>query len=251
MDKSQIAIFVSIGSLAISSLSFAYSVRQSRLNRKLEKARAYDKVYHDASDLLLYHYRNQITQPFRSEDKYLENAVNDFGSAHWLEQTYGTNITYPPNVVTNKEKADFHSRVSNAYYAHEQIKQRGSFDEIINYQSPVFYLDDDEFNERFQRVMNHVTENLSYFSPTICHNWEKTRLVTPGSIKNSYLSLKRVNEHSCELVEEHIDDPYLQILLSIRYEYRQLNKTLNERISEYWFNFKMLPARIKHKRSKA
>ncbi|EJF7266758.1 hypothetical protein M8475_004670 [Vibrio parahaemolyticus] len=138
MDKSQVAIVVSIGSLVVSALSFVYAVRQAKLNRKLEKIRAYDKVYHDASDLLLFHYRNQLEQPYKSEDKYLENAVNDFSNAHWLEQTYGMNITYPPTAITDSEKAEFRSRVSKAYYAHERQKHESSFDESINYQSPVF-----------------------------------------------------------------------------------------------------------------
>ncbi|HCG9257515.1 TPA: hypothetical protein NJ920_004527 [Vibrio parahaemolyticus] len=247
MDKSQVAIVVSIGSLVVSALSFVYAVRQAKLNRKLEKIRAYDKVYHDASDLLLFHYRNQLELPYKSEDKYLENAVNDFSNAHWLEQTYGMNITYPPTAITDSEKAEFRSRVSKAYYAHERQKHESSFDESINYQSPVFYLDDNDFGERFQRLMNHVTENLSYFSPVINKNWEKARLVSPDSVKKSYLALKRVNEQACELIEEPIDDPYLQILLSIRHEYRQLNRTFNDRVYDFWFKLKLVPTRIKYK----
>ncbi|GIU35945.1 hypothetical protein L2719_12015 [Shewanella schlegeliana] len=247
MDKSQIAIIVSIGSLAVSAVSFVYAVRQARLNRKLEKVRAYDKVYHDACDLLLYHYRNQLEQTFKSEDKYLENAVNDFTNAHWLEKTYGMNITYPPTVNTDREKAEFNSRVSEAYYAHERQKHECPFGEFINYQSPVFYLDDSEFKERFQRLMNHITENLSYFSPIINKNWEKARLITPDSVKRSYLALKRVNEQACEPIDEPIDDPYLQIMLSIRHEYRQLNRTFHDRVSDFWYKLTLIPIRIKYK----
>ncbi|PKI11357.1 hypothetical protein CXF78_00055, partial [Shewanella sp. 11B5] len=85
MDKSQIAIFISLGSLLISALGFVFAIRQSKINRKLEKIRAYDKVYHDASDLLLYDYKKQLGKLFESEDKYLEKAVNEYASAHWLE----------------------------------------------------------------------------------------------------------------------------------------------------------------------
>lgn len=247
MDKSQIAIFVSMGSLAVSALSFLYAVRQAHLNRKLDKVRAYDKVYHDASDLLLFHYKNQLVRPFKSDDKYLENAVNDFANAHWLEQTYGMNITYPPTALTDREKADFRSNVTDTYYAHERQKNECAFDDFINYQSPVFHLDDNEFSERFQRLMNHVTENLSYFSPIINKNWEKARLITPDSIKRDYFALKRVNEQVCEPIEEPVEDPYLQILLSIRYEYRQLNKTFNNKVSDFWFKVTLLPRRIKYK----
>lgn len=92
LEKSQIAIYISLGSLAVSSLSLLFAIRQSRLNKKSERLRAYDKVYHDASDLLLFHYRKSIEKPFESEDKDLERAVNEYGNAHWIEQTYGYNI---------------------------------------------------------------------------------------------------------------------------------------------------------------
>lgn len=43
-DNSQIAIYISLGSLAVSALSFLFSVRQSKINKKNERLRAYDKV---------------------------------------------------------------------------------------------------------------------------------------------------------------------------------------------------------------
>ncbi|CAK2116701.1 conserved hypothetical protein [Vibrio crassostreae] len=247
MEKSQLAIYISSGSLFVSAISFLYAVRQSKINRKLEIIRAYDKVYHDASDMLLYHYKKQMDKPFVSDDKCLEKAVNNFSNAHWLEQTYGMDVNYPPGVVTDREKADFNSKVSVTYYEHERKKQEESFDEFINHQSPVFYLEDDEFSERFTRLMDHVTENLSYFSPVINKSWEQMRLLKPESVKSEYLALKRVNEHTCEAIEEYIDDPYLQMLLSIRHEYRQLNRTLNDRFSDFWFRLTRLPSRLRYR----
>jgi hypothetical protein len=247
VDKSQIAIFISLGSLLISALGFVFAIRQSKINRKLEKIRAYDKVYHDASDLLLYDYKKQLGKLFESEDKYLEKAVNEYASAHWLEQTYGMDFDYPPEAITDREKADFNTKVSVAYRENESKKQGEHFDAFINYQSPVFHLKNNEFDKRFKRLMEHVTENLSYFSPQIHKSWEKMRLLTPESVKNEYIALKRINEYSCEAIEEVIEDPYLQILLSIRHEYRQLNRTANDRFSDFWFELSYLPSRLKSK----
>ncbi|PMM42523.1 hypothetical protein [Vibrio breoganii] len=241
MDKSEIAIYISTGSLAVSALSFVFAVRLSKLNRKLEKIRAYDKVYHDASDLLLYNYKNKLDKPFESDDIHLQTAVNELSNSHWLEQTYGGNITYPPNVKTDREKADFGSKVSEAYNEYENLKYEDSNGEFVNDQSPVFYLDDEVFSERFKRLIEHVTNNLSYFSPEIKASWEKMRLLKPESVKNEYLALKRVNENSCEPIDETVQDPYLEMLLSIRSEYRQLNKTLNDRVSDYWFKISSYP----------
>ena len=244
VDKSQIAIYISLGSLAISALSFLFAVKQSRQNKKNERLRAYDKVYHDASDLLLFHYKNSIANPFVSDDKDLEKAVNEYANAHWLEQTYGFNIYVPDSLESDEEKREFSQRVRDTYYAHEKEKQASSFDEFVNYQSPVFHLDNEEFSNRFNRLLNHITENLSLFSPVIVENWEKMRLLTPEKVKNDYLSLKRVNEHACEAIDEPIEDPYLRMLLGIRHEYRQLNMALYTRWSEFWFNITAVRYRL-------
>lgn len=237
-DKSQIAIYISLGSLVVSSLSFLFAVRQSKINKKNETLRAYDKVYHDASDLLLFHYKNAIDQPFSSEDKDLERAVNEYANAHWLEKTYGLNIYSPDSLATDDERRKFNQKVRDTYHAFERKKQRSSFDEFVNYQSPIFHLEDEEFSNRFNRLLNHVTENLSLFSPVIVKNWEQMRLLSPEKVKNEYLSLKRVNQHACEAIEEPVEDPYLRMLLAIRHEHRQLSMPLIKKWSELWFTVK-------------
>jgi hypothetical protein len=244
-DKSQIAIYISLGSMVISALSFLFSLRQSRIAKKNERIKVYDKVYHDASDLLLYHYKNTQQKPYTNDDKDLERAVNEYANAHWLEQMYGFNFYVPDSIRTEEEKDNFSKKVNKEYYAYEDNKQESIFEEFINYQSPVFHLENEEFSNRFLRLMAHVNENLSFFSPIIRENWEKTRLLTLDKVKSEYLALKRVNEHSCGAIEESIDDPYLNILLSIRHEYRELNKPLKLKWSEAIFNITVIRYRIK------
>ena len=236
VDKSEIAIYISLGSLVVSSLSFLFAVKQSRQNKKTEKLRAYDKVYHDASDLLLFNYKNSIEKPFISDDKDLERAVNDFANAHWLEQTYGFNFYIPDILQNEEEKRAFCQKVRETYFAYEEEKQTSCFEEFVNYQSPVFHLDNEDFANRFNRLLSHVTNNLSLFSPVVVANLEDMRLISPEKVKREYLSLKRINEHACEAIEEPVEDPYLRLLLAIRHEHRQLNMPLSTRWSEFWFN---------------
>jgi hypothetical protein len=235
-DKSQIAIYISLGSFAVSSLSFLFSVRQSKLNKKSERLRAYDKVYHDASDLLLFHFKNSVEKPFSSDDKNLEKAVNEYANAHWVEKTYGVNTYMPDDIETDEEKQLFNQKVQDAYYVYEREKHHIPFEEMLNHQSPVFHMDNDDFSIRFNRLLSHVSENISMFSPVIVENWEKMRLLSPEKVKNEYLSLKRVNEFACEAIEESVEDPYLRMLLSIRHEHRQLNMPLSMKWEEFWFN---------------
>ena len=236
MDKSEIAIFISLGSLLVSLGGLIFSIHSSRKARRIERARVYDKVYHDASDLLVYNYKKKMEEPYRSEDKFLEKAVNDYENAHWLEQMYGFNIDYPGGVESEEEKRDYRKKVSDEYYKHQHEKHVSSFAETMEKRSPVFNLENQEYAERFNRLVDHVTQNLSCFSPPVVDCWEKMRLLTPEKVRNEYISLRRVNESACESIEEPIEDPYLGILLIIRHEYRELNKPLRKRWAEFWFN---------------
>lgn len=248
--EAKIAIYISLGSLIISIFSFLFSFIQSRIARKNEKLKAYDKVYHDSTDLLLYHYKKEQNVKFENEDKDFERAVNEFANAHWLEQTYGFNFYIPPHIKTEKEKRQFCNKVSEAYYDHEKEKQNKWFDEFLNYQSPVFHLENEDFTKRYTRLMKYVTENLSYFSTAINESWERMRLLTPEKVKNDYIALKRVNRNACKVIDDAVDDPYLSVLLSIRQEYRELNKTFKTKWAEFWFNVGSRWNRIKHRFNK-
>ena len=247
MIEARIAIYISLGSLLVSISSFLFSLRQSRTARKNEQLRVYDKVYHDSTDLLLSYYKKEQGVKFESQDKDLEKAVNEFSNGHWLEQMYGFNFYIPTNIKTEEEKRQFCTKVREAYYAYESEKQSRWLDETLNYQSPVFHLEDEEFMKRYTRLMKYVSENLSYFSPTIIENWEKTRLLTPEKVKNDYIALKRVNKNACNMIEESVDDPYLNILLSIRKEYRELKKPDKTKCSEFRFRVGSRLYRFKHR----
>ena len=184
-----------------------------------------------------------------ADDQYSDEYQQDipFSNGHWLEQMYGFNFYIPTNIKTEEEKRQFCTKVREAYYAYESEKQSRWLDETLNYQSPVFHLEDEEFMKRYTRLMKYVSENLSYFSPTIIENWEKTRLLTPEKVKNDYIALKRVNKNACNMIEESVDDPYLNILLSIRKEYRELKKPVKTKCSEFRFRVGSRLYRFKHR----
>jgi len=233
-DIATLAIYISSGSLIISFLGFANSIRQSINSRKNERLRIYDKVYHEVCDLLLHDYKKKQSEPYVSDDKALENAVNSFEYLHWLEQLYGPDKYEGIDFTTPEAKAEFSRKVSDEY---NKYMRKKNFTPIK--QSPVFYLEESEFRERFLRVMDHVKENLSYFSPMIRHEWEETTLITPEKVKNDYISLNRVYENSCEILDETVEDPFIKILFLIRAEHRELNKTSTDKISDNLFNLKL------------
>lgn len=245
MTSAEIAIAISLGSLIVSISGFAFSIYTSRKSRIIERARIYDSVYHDASELLLYVYKGILDEPFTSDDKDFEQAVNEYGNLHWVEQMYGSNCLYPNDAQTFEEKQAYRLKVEKAYRQHEEERQQRSFLQNMMRRSPVFHLDDESYTARFNDLLDKVTRNLSYFSPAVFDFREKMRLRSADKVRAEYTSLQRVNESSCEPINEHIDDPYLGILLTIRHEYRELNKPFRFDTYNYLYSFKLRMWRLK------
>jgi hypothetical protein len=202
-------------------LSLLFAIKQSRFNNKSEKLEVLDKVYHDACDLLVFHYRNTIEKPF--------------GVSTSSARVYGASFVIPAHITEENEKKDYCRKVREAYSSHEKTTQSRIFDEHINYQSPVFHLKHIEYESKSNRILFHVTENISLVSPVIQKICQDMILMNPESVKRAYLTLKRINEDTCENIHEDIKEPYLELLLSIRHEHIRLNSSARNSWSEVWF----------------
>lgn len=233
-DNTSISLYISIGGFIISCLGFLNTIRQSRYNRKIERLRTYDKIYFDVCDLLLFDYKLKSQKTYTSEDKDLERAVNQFNQLHWIEQIYGPDSYQHIKFKNKSDQADFNKKVSEQYYNFQREKSLT----LLGNQSPVMHIDNEEFNNRFRRVMEHIKENISLFSKPIRQEWEKTSLRDPKQIKMEYITLERINKAACEELKEKIDDPYLEIFLMIRNEHRELNKKSTEKLLDRLFHLK-------------
>lgn len=233
-DNTSISLYISIGGFIISCLGFLNTIRQSKYNRKIERLRTYDKIYFDVCDLLLFDYKIKSQKAYVSEDKDLEQAVNQFGQLHWMEQIYGPDSCGHIKFKNKSDQVSFSKKVSEEYYKFQREKSST----LLGNQSPVMHTDNEEFNNRFKRVMAHIKENISLFSKPIRLEWEKTNLREPDEIRKEYISLERFNSYACEELEEKIDDPYLKIFLLIRQEHRILNKQSTEKLLDTLFNLK-------------
>lgn len=236
MDKSEIAIFISFGSLFVSLVGVIYSIYNSQKARRLERIRVYDKVYHDVSELLLYSGKRNLNQSYVCNDKLLEKAVNDYESSHWIEQVYGLNIDYPECVKSIEDKLAYREKVAAEHRSYKE-KCLDSFNEAIANRSPVFNLENHDYAECFYRIVDLVKDNLSYFSVPVVECFEKMRLLSPETVRNDYVALRRVEKLACDPIGEPIDDPYLKMLLYIRDEYREMNKSLKKKSIDLLYNF--------------
>lgn len=241
IDRAAIAIYISAGSMFVSLSGFAFTVYR---NTRVEMVRAYDKVYEDACDLLMYPYHQAEKIEYENEDKELEKAVRTYSKLHWTEQTWSFNMPFPNFITSEEEKKLFLNKVAGEFDRFCKEKSDRSFKEAVLYQSPVFHLADTAFSEKFSRLLERIGNNLSLFSPQIRDRWEKMKEKRPELIKDEYIALNRVNEQVGHIFDESVDDPFKDILLLIRQEYRQLTKPWSEMLSNKWFSIKMLKYRF-------
>ena len=225
--KVNIAVFVSL-------ISMAFNIWLYGRGRKLEKVRFYDRVYDAACWLLMYEHRRIQSIEFTSEDKELEAAVRQFSRAHGVAQMWGGAFELPERLKGANEEGvyAFNRLVSDTYYAHERAKH-GEFWNGTFSQSPVFVVNNEECREKFDWLMKTIGENQSYFSKAVQEKWQRAQETTIAQVHGAYESFNKILGKSCDgLDDERVDDPYLELLLIIRSEYRQMTKTLYDRIAD-------------------
>lgn len=240
-DGNNLSIYISIGGFVISCLGFVNTLRQASITRRNERLRVYDKVYFDVCDLLLYDYKLKTNAPYVCEDKILERAVNEYEKLHWLEQYSGPQKYDYVDFESRDALMEFHRKVADEHMKFNKSK----LDKWDVNQSPVMHLDNEDFLQRFDRVMGHVKENISFFSPLIRSHWEKAAFLSPDKVRGEYESLERVNQYSCDEFHDRVEDPFLKIFLLIRSEHRVLNQTKKDKFGEIFYNIKYyIPRRL-------
>jgi len=247
-DRSTIAIYISAGSMIVSLSGFAFTLFQFKRNTRVEKVRAYETVYEDACDLLMFHYHRTEEVEYENEDKELEKAVRTYSKLHWTEQTWSFNMPIPNFITSEEEKKLFLNKVADEFDKFRREKSERSFKEAVLYQSPVFHLADTAFSEKFSRLLERIGNHLSLFSPQIRSRWEKIKEKSPQLIKDEYTALNRVNEQTGGFFDESVDDPFKDILILTRQEYRLLIKPFSESLADKWFSIKLLKYRFKPKK---
>lgn len=225
--KINLAFFLSLVSILWSMIVYAKG-------RKAERIRIYDKIYSTTQWLLMYEYNKLKDQEYESEDKVLEKAVRQHAKSHDMAQFLGYGFDLPPHLMNEKDKQDFRTLVMDEFSNYDKAISDQSWDVVLSHcQSPVFCIENEEFREKFDYVFSYIGENLSYFSDTIRKRWHEAQNTTADRVKHQYNSLQSLNDSSCQPFEDEVvDDPYVSVLKSVRYEYRCLTRTYTERLNE-------------------
>ncbi len=202
--------------------------------RKVEKIRIYDKIYGASCWLLMFEYNNLKDQEYVSDDKDLEKAVREHAKAHDMAQFFGHGFTIPPHIKNEQEKDSFQNLVMEEFTKHDKVISDRSWEVVLSHgQSPVFCIENETFREKFDYVFSYIGENLSYFPQTITKRWHDAQNTTVERVKHQYISLKTLDDNSCEPFEEEIDDPYVSVLKHVRHEYRLLTRTYTDKWGEF------------------
>jgi hypothetical protein len=222
--KVDLAFFLSLA-------SFMWGVFVYRKTKKVERLRVYEKMYPICQWLLLYELNQLKRKPYTCENKDLELAVRQHFDSNSDLQFWGGSFDMPSEITDDVKKGIFRRLVENECRKHEEgiWKQIGS-----HCQSPVFIMNSDEAREKLGSVLNYVGENLSYFSQPIINNWHSAQTRSILEVSKAYESIDKMNEFSCDELEEvWVDDPYVDLLKNIRSEYKKLTRPLSERLSAF------------------
>jgi len=222
--KVDIAILLTLVNFTISAGS---SLLRSRAKRKADRIHVYEKIYEDACFLLEYpyHKRNNAAKArlYCNDDLQLQTAVRAYISSHALEKWWTTGNCIPPT-MTGDERWKFVELVQREARKHQ--------DEIFHYSvnlqvpelSPVYHLEDQEVERRLVRIIKHIGENLSSFSPEIRRSWETREFNDPMDVKDLYAQGLRACPHYFEHNLRGFDDPFYDLPEAIRREYRAPTK---------------------------
>jgi hypothetical protein len=209
---------------------------EHRNNRKLVRVQAYEEIYNDACFLLEFplHKRDRDAKRIQyvNKDPELQKAVRSFLALHWMDQ-YWSHQKYVPSTITDEEQRRSFIKLvfSEANNFRNNLISYAS-DFSVPELSPAFHIDEPEVSEHLEYIIRYVGKHLSSFSRPIRRHWESARFVSPIEVKNKYERATKVCPGYFEHNARDFEDPFYDLLVSIRREYRDITKNRKEAIVE-------------------
>lgn len=218
--------------VVVSSLSLLAwilnAILQARSRRKAERVRAHEAIYEDVSFLLEYpfHRRRAATDAleYENDDPDLQAAVRTYLDAHWMEQFWPGSRFVPEAARTEEERRAFiqHVRKEASTFRDRLLEHQIAV--TIPEQSPIYHLDDTEVHAALNRVLKRVGGHLSQFNQGIRRSWEDAKSKDPADIRHEYELGRRVCPNFHEHNPRDVDDPFYDLLVALRQEYRKLTQ---------------------------
>jgi hypothetical protein len=87
----------------------------------------------------------------------------------------------------------------------------------------VSWMEEDDVRLRMQKVHEEVGRQLSRFSHKIREHWQSASFQSPQEVREQYQRAMRVCPNFFRHNERDFKDPYLDLLVCIRQEYRRLS----------------------------
>lgn len=242
---------IAIVAILISISNVIFSIFIYYKNHKKEKIKAYEKIYQNTCDILDYPWQQKKIKAkkiqYTNNDKHLESAVRKYLNMHWLERMYGINQLAPSHITKSVDRIKYANRVQKE--ASDFEKQCFS-KRYVEYpkSSPVFYLKNKEVYAKLKIIIEYIGQNLSLFSDKIQKYWRQIIYADPSEIINEYNKALNVCPDFFKHNEKDFNDPYYDLLSSIRKEYNKTSKRKITRIREYLVYLKYSLPKIHIKR---
>lgn len=239
------AVILSFISMVVSFSLWIWERRNNRTRRKID---VYEEIFEDVCFILevpLHKRRDLLKEnEYINADNDIQEGVRKYINSHWMEQMWGAKKFIPSHLTTEKEKHAFIRKVIDEAHNYQDKISSYVLDISIPEQSPVYYIDESHIKRRFEKITNHVGHNLSYFSDNVKDSWERIRFYEASEIKNQYEKALKICSNFFEQNPRDFDDPFYDLLVDIRKEYRSLTRKKLEIVSWQIYKFRLLFHRL-------
>lgn len=207
-------------------ITISFWVLDKLSKNKKERIRAYEAVYDDACFVLEFplHRRKKEAEKIEyiHSDPNIQLPVRKYLDSHWMDQTWGTRKFAPENLSTEGERRQFLKTIFDEAQKFQDQQFNYRLDLSVADRSPVFHFDSPELADRVGAIFKFVGKNLSLFSRPVQELWESAKFKDPQEVKREYERSLKVCPHFFQHNPRDFDDPFFDILVLIRQEYRKL-----------------------------
>jgi|GEM_PF-2566528 len=214
---------------------------------KKSRIEVYEKVFDNAVYILLYplNHQKEIAKQKRYEnsDEEFQEAVRNYLNSNIYSTTYSKIDSLVPKRITNdSEKMKYLARVQAEAHSFEEQIMDEQFGLDLPKLSPVYYFDNNDIKIRFEDIVQKVGKQLSYFSDDVQRYWHDIITSAPNEIIKQYNDSLAVCPNYFQHNRREFSDPYIDILESIRNDYRKMTRKkieiVVEKIRYYGFRIK-------------
>jgi hypothetical protein len=238
--------------IILAAITFLFTlgklVFENRAKKKKSRIEVYEKVFDNTIYILLYplNYQKEIAKQkkYENPDEEFQEAVRNYLNSNIYSTTYSKLGNIVPKRITNdSEKLSYLSKVQEEAHSFEEKIMDEQFDLDLSKLSPVNYFENSDIKNRFEDIVQKVGKQLSFFSDDVQRYWHDIITSDPKEVIKQYNDSLEICPNFFQHNPRGFSDPYIDILESIRNDYKKMTK---KKIETFVGKVRYYGFRIKH-----